>query len=64
VVIVQTTEKEPIPTPDGTPAAAPAWRVPPEDRIPGIYTEHRNSPLSAKVEAIKLNEINFDLKRE
>ncbi len=39
-----------------------AW--PPEDLIPGIYAEHRNSPLTANVEATKLNEINFDLKRE
>ena len=64
VVITQTTEKEPTRTPDGTPAPARVWSVPPEDRIPEIYAEHRNSPLHAKVEATKLNEINFDLKRE
>jgi hypothetical protein len=64
VVIIQSTEKERAPTPDGAPVAARALRVSEEDRIPDIYADHRNSPLTAKVEAKALNEIHFDLKRQ
>ena len=63
VVIMQSTEKEPTPTPDGTPVA-PILSVPLADRIPGIYADHYKSPLTAKVEASKSNELNFDLKRQ
>lgn len=63
VVIVQTTQKERQPTPDGTPAA-PIQSAPSDEVIPEIYADHRNSPLKAKVEAKGLNEVNFELKRE
>jgi hypothetical protein len=64
VVIYQETAQEPQPTPDGAPpaAAAPAT-VAQADRIPAIYSNDRESPLTAKVEP-KPNEINFDLKRQ
>jgi hypothetical protein len=63
VVINQVTVKEPTPTPDGS--AAPAstiFSVPAADRIPAIYGDMQNSPLTAKVEAKPLNELDFDLK--
>lgn len=65
VVINQVTVKEPTPTPDGT--AAPnstIFTVPEADRIPRIYGDIENSPLTAKVEAKPLNELDFDLKRQ
>ena len=63
VVITQTTQKERAPTPDGTPAA-PVLSVPPDELIPEIYADHRNSPLNAKVEPKGPNDINFNLKSE
>jgi hypothetical protein len=64
VLINQETVKEPEPTPDGVPpAAAASATVAPADRIPLIYSNDRQSPLSAKVEP-KANEFHFELKRQ
>ena len=65
VVINQVTVKEPTPTPDGT-AAPPAagFSVAEADRIPAVYGDVQNSPLTMKVEAKPLNELDFDLKRQ
>ena len=38
--------------------------VPEESRIPLTYSDPTASPLTAKVEAKELNEINFELKRQ
>jgi hypothetical protein len=64
VVITQTADKEPEPTPDGQqPAAAPPTSLAPAERIPPLYADPFNSPLKAKVEE-KENEINFELTRQ
>ena len=64
VVITQTVDKEPEAVPDGqTRATGSTQVVAPEDRIPPIYADHQNSPLTTKVEAKSSNELNFDLKR-
>jgi hypothetical protein len=65
VVINQVTVKEPKATPDGT-AAPPAagFSVAEADRIPAVYSDTQNSPLTIKVEAKPLNELDFDLKRQ
>ena len=64
VVIHQVVFQEGQNTEDG---AAPAAGVPPPvpeaDRIPEIYSQPTNSPLTMKVEA-KPNEINLDLKSQ
>lgn len=63
VVINQVTVKEPTPTPDGS--AAPTstiFTVPAADRIPAVYGDIQNSPLTIKVEAKPLSERDFDLK--
>lgn len=61
VVIAQVVEEEPQNTGDGTaPATGPNIVVEQADRIPAIYSDYTNSPLSAKVEA-KPNEIDFSL---
>jgi hypothetical protein len=63
VIITQQTVKEPEATPDGAPpTAAATTTVAPADRIPIVYANDRESPLTAKVEP-KPNEINFDLPR-
>jgi hypothetical protein len=65
VVINQVTEKEPEPTPDGAPPPKGGSRVVAEaDRIPAIYADFQNSPLTAKVEAKSLNTLDFVLKRQ
>ena len=64
VVITQSTVTEPERTPDGTaPPKEAVVTVAPADRIPAIYGDDRQSPLTAKVEA-KANELDFDLKRQ
>lgn len=62
VVIAQVTENEPERSPDGS-APKKSQSLPKEDRIPTIYADPQNSPLTATVEA-KDNELNFDLKRQ
>ncbi len=63
VVIYQTVEQEPEATADGTKAAKSVMAVPVADRIPLIYCDPVNTPLTAKVEA-KDNVIDFDLKKD
>jgi hypothetical protein len=60
VVITQAAEVEPERTPDGKAAVKPRV-IPPAQRIPVIYADHYQSPLTAKVEAKDSNEINFEL---
>jgi hypothetical protein len=64
VVITQTVDQEPQPTPDGTPIPTLELSVPASDRIAPIYADHYQSPLTATVEGRSGNEINFDLKRD
>jgi len=65
VVIVQVTVQEGAPTADGEKVrAAPISTVAEGDRIPAIYSDPYNSPLTAKVEAKDLNELNFTLERQ
>lgn len=64
VVIMQVVEKEPESTPDGQKASMPIQIVPMSERIPASYADYQNSPLTARVEAKKLNEFDFDLKRD
>jgi hypothetical protein len=65
VVINQIVEKEPERTPDGAPPPTNPTKVVAEaDRIPPIYSDFQQSPLTAKVEAKASNEIDFDLKRK
>jgi hypothetical protein len=64
VAITQVTNKEPEPTPDGQKPKAASPGLPPADRIPSIYADHVQTPLTAKVEAKSSHEINFDLKRQ
>lgn len=64
VVITQAAHKEPEPSPDGTKAPKAGSILPAHDRIPPIYSDHHNSPLTATVEAKSLNELTFDLKRK
>ncbi|MCI0701817.1 MAG: hypothetical protein L0241_12105 [Planctomycetia bacterium] len=64
VVITQVTEQEPENTGDdgkGVPSKSPP-SLPLADRIPAIYSDTYQSPLTAKVEA-KANVLDFDLKR-
>jgi hypothetical protein len=62
VVITQVVEREPDSTRDGEKAGKAVSVVTKEDRIPAVYGDAYNSPLTAKVEA-KDNQIDFDLKR-
>jgi hypothetical protein len=62
VVIHQSTDREPDPSKDGEKMGRAVSVVGESDRIPLIYSDPVNSPLTAKVEA-KGNELNFDLKR-
>lgn len=65
VVVVQITVQEGAPTADGEKApVAPISTVAEADRIPAIYADPYNSPLTAKVEAKELNELNFTLERQ
>jgi hypothetical protein len=65
VVINQVTVKEPTPTPDGSAAPPSAgFAVAEADRIPAVYGDLQSSPLTAKIEAKPLNELDFDLKRQ
>lgn len=68
VVISQTVVDEPETNLDSDAAGSeadvePVEVVPEKDRIPAIYSDPVNSPLTAKVEA-KSNEIDFDLERQ
>jgi hypothetical protein len=64
VVIFQETAKEGQSAPDGSaPSATASTSVAAADRIPVLYANDRQTPLTAKIEA-KPNEINFDLKRQ
>jgi hypothetical protein len=64
VAITQVTVKEPEASPDGSaPKPVDGPNVQPADQIPMIYSNHTQSPLTAKVEE-KPNEINFDLKQQ
>ena len=63
VVISQVTEREPENSEDGQKVARPReLSLPAADRIPTLYGDPYNSPLTATVEA-RDNELNFDLKR-
>lgn len=64
VVIHQSVFKEPEASRDGEKVAKAAEAVAPADRIPAIYSDPQNSPLKAKVEAGKPNELNLELKRD
>jgi hypothetical protein len=64
VVVTQITVQEPQASPDGVKASKAIDLVAPADRIPAVYSDHYQSPLTAKVEAKSLNEINIDLKRQ
>jgi hypothetical protein len=64
VVIFQETVKEGVATKDGTaPTSAAATTVAPADRIPILYANDRQTPLTATIDP-RPNEINFDLKRQ
>jgi hypothetical protein len=63
VLIYQVTENEPPMTQDGQKPAKGTSSVPPQQRIPAVYATP-DSPLTMKVEAKSVNEINFDLKRQ
>jgi hypothetical protein len=64
VLIVQEVFKEGQATPDGSaPSPTASTSVAAADRIPVLYANDRQTPLTAKIEA-KPNEINFDLKRQ
>lgn len=64
VVVFQETVKEGKAAADGSGGAiAGVSTVAAGDRIPVVYANDRESPLTAKIEA-KPNEINFDLKRQ
>jgi hypothetical protein len=62
VVVIQTVTNEPEPSPDGKAPPKPVVLVAEKDRIPANYGGV-SSPLTAKVEAKDMNEINLDLKR-
>lgn len=65
VIVMQTVVKEPEASQDGeAPASGPVSVVSEAERIPAIYSDHQNSPLTARVEAKPDNEINLDLKRQ
>jgi hypothetical protein len=64
VVIHQTTEKEGKNEGDNGKSGVRGPSLPKEERIHSKFADHYNSPLTAKVEAISLNELNFPLKRE
>jgi hypothetical protein len=65
VLITQVVVEEPENTGDSDETGAVMEAVPAvaeADRIPLIYSDPVGTPLTAKVEAKELNEINFDLK--
>ena len=64
VVITQVTEREPDATKDGERPGKSITVVGKADRIPAVYADPYKSPLTAKVEAKGVNEINLDLKRD
>ena len=61
VVIIQVVEKEPKNSGDGQPPAKAPPGLPIADRIPTLYSNHQNSPLTAKVEEKGMNALDFDL---
>ena len=64
VVVTQVVVKEPDASEDGQAVASgPVSVVAEDERIPGVYSDHQNSPLTARVEANSENELNLDLKR-
>jgi hypothetical protein len=64
VIIFQETVKEGTAAPDGSrPSASAALVVPTADRISLVYSNDRQSPLTATVEPHP-QEIDFDLKRQ
>ncbi|HEX4609553.1 MAG TPA: hypothetical protein VH092_15245 [Urbifossiella sp.] len=63
VIIHQSADREPEPSKDGERAGRAVPAVAEAERIPLIYTDPTNSPLTVKVEA-KDNTINLDLKRD
>lgn len=69
VVITQVVESEPEAAPDrdgmgeAAPIAAAGSRVDEADWIPTIYSDHQNSPLTARVEATGSNELDFELQQ-
>ena len=69
VVVTQVVYQEPDFGGDSDKAGASATPEPvsvvqEQDRIPMVYSDPTRSPLTAKVEAKELNEINFDLNRQ
>jgi hypothetical protein len=64
VLITQVTAQEPKNTEDGEAPEQAASTVGEADRIPEVYADPRNSPLTMKVEAISSNQIDLDLKRD
>lgn len=64
VVIHQTTEKEGKNVGDNGKAGPAGVSLPKDARINTKYSDHYNSPLTAKVEPKGLNEIDFPLKRD
>jgi hypothetical protein len=63
VVIHQSTEREPDATKDGERTGKSIAVVGKDDRIPLLYGDPAQSPLTTKVEKGP-NELNFDLKRD
>jgi hypothetical protein len=65
VVVYQIVETEGERVGDGEKRKAKAGKIVPMDqRIPAIYSDDYNSPVTAKVEAKNPNEITIDLKRK
>jgi hypothetical protein len=64
VVITQLVEDEPKNPGDDKAPGKPIVVVAQADRIAAIYSDFYKSPLTAKVEAKGLNEIDFKLERE
>lgn len=67
VVVSQVVQAEPEAAPDSDGEAEPTpvagTLVAKADRIPLVYADHQNSPLTTQVEENELNELDFDLTR-
>ncbi|HVX64938.1 MAG TPA: hypothetical protein VHC19_30250 [Pirellulales bacterium] len=64
VVVTQVVVKEPDASEDGQAVASgPISVVAEDERIPAIYSDRQNSPLTARIEANSDNELNLELKR-